>query len=199
VISWRDRFLVTILFAAAAGWRLAIGQPVPPQPLPAPVSVTLPAAPPGWQRMEERPLANPGAPGRAATYRAPDGSALLLERRVACPQRGEIPPSFGPDDALYLKPGWIFDEKGGSEALLPGITARRLKLRHAQETTLDLFAYASGGRVVPGYEDFEGALIRQRVRRTRPLWTKARAVARPGSEAAHGADALLWEALQSGS
>src|SRR5262245_41796161 len=104
--------ILLILFLVAAGWQLAVGGMPPAKTLPAPLQVKMPAPARGWQIVEDKPLTEEAkAPGRLTTYQAPDGTRLSLERRVACPDRRDMPMTFFPRECSYLAGGWDFDER----------------------------------------------------------------------------------------
>src|SRR5262245_34880470 len=171
-MTWLHHTFLLVLVLAAAGWRMLVGTPVPPAPLPAPMEVKMPAAPPGWTITEDKPLTEEvkRAPGRLTTYRAPDGTTVTLERRVGSPERRDMPLTFFARECSYLAQGWDFEERSGLETLAPGVVVSRVRVKRGQEQRTDLEAYATRGRIAWGWHVFKKALIEQRIRRQRPIW-----------------------------
>src|SRR5258706_10632505 len=108
------------LFLIAAWLRVTLGvAPAPGSPLSAEM-VMLPPAPPGWTLAEEHKVTDvPSVPGRTATYKAPDGSVLILRTRIAWADRRNLPVAFYPEDCNFLGKGWNFLEKGAEDTIAP--------------------------------------------------------------------------------
>jgi exosortase len=184
------------LFVPAAGWGLVVGRVPPAGPLPPAALLVVPAPPPGWQLIEDRPLADdPRAPGRSASYRAPDGTTLMLERRVAWPDRRNVPSSYFPQECAYLAGGWDFNERGGLQRIGPRAVAGRLQARRGAERRIDLSAFSCGGEVVPTWHELKLRLLWQRIRRERGVWIMAHVVTPATGDAAREGGSLLLKAL----
>ncbi len=190
------RWAVLALLLLAAGWRVANAERERAGTLPAAEAVWIPPPPPHWQLVTAVPAAtDPEAPGKAAIYRAPDGSELQMERRVAYPERRDVPRSFTAPECTYLQQGWDFEDRGSTAHLGPGHQARHIIVRKGKDRLMDLSGYASEGRTVIGWTQFRYELLLLRLRRQRPPWVQARVVAPPGSDAARAAPELLLAAL----
>src|SRR5258708_261575 len=95
------------LFIGAAWLRVTLGVPPPPGSALSGDMVALPTVPPGWTLVEEQKLTDPpSAPGKTGTYKAPDGSKLILQTRIAWADRRNLPIVFFPDDCNFLGTGW---------------------------------------------------------------------------------------------
>jgi Protein of unknown function (DUF3485) len=186
-----------ILFLAAAAWRMMVGTLVPPAKLPAPAEIKMPAPPPGWQVTEDKPLTEEEkkAPGRLVTYRAPDGTTLTIERRIACPDRRDMPLTFFPRECTYLAQGWDFDERSGLQVLTPNISVSRVRVHRGQDRRTDLEGYYSNGTTAWGWHSFKMTLIKQRLRRQRPVWVLAHVITPPSGAAAQAASQMMLAAL----
>jgi hypothetical protein len=198
-VSAPQRILLLILFAAAAWWRIALGSPLPAGHALSAEMVGVPPVPAGWSLVEERPLRDiPDSPGRIAVFRAPDGTKLTVHTRIAWADRRNLPVAFYPDDCSFLGTGWDFIVRGAEDAIGPGVNGHRIEVQRDKERLVLLSAYSCAGRVTGSWHDFKMALIWQRVRRERKLWTKSVVICPPSGDARTDAAKALLAAVTSG-
>jgi hypothetical protein len=198
-----------VLFAAAAGWQLFMGSIPPPGSLPEAGTLPVPEPPEGWKQIRDEPITMwKKTAGRSVTYKAPDGSTLMLTRQLGWPDRRDHLPGFIPHECFYTSEGWDFDERSGSQEVRPGLHVRRIRVRrpvtkpagedggHPKDVRYtELSAYACRDRLVPTWQEYKATLIWQRVLRQRRMWNLVFVTARPDTVAAAAAPTLLLDAL----